>query len=126
MFYVHHHDDQVVLLNAKCQMPVLLNHMRKSFGLTPAAAIDIVPIACEYKNVTPSGIMDKAEGTYANTFIALRAHYALAQVNDDEDGVKEYKVLWVDKNGDHEKMNAALEARTLDEKKKAGGKKPKK
>ena len=127
MFYVHHGEDQLSMFNAKCQMPVLVNHMKKTMPAASASpAIDVVAQAAEYKTANPVGIAEKPEGTYGNTCLTLRGHYILTSYTDDEEGVREYKVLWQDKNGDADKLQAALDARTADERKKAGGKKGKK
>jgi hypothetical protein len=124
MFYTHSGDDHVGLFNAKCQVPVLVNHMRKTLPAAEAAtgnAIDLVAQAAEYKTVAPIGLGEKPEGTYGNTCLNLRGHYVLVGFTEDEEGVRDYKVLWQDKNGEAEKIQTALDARTADERKKAGG-----
>jgi hypothetical protein len=127
MFYVRHHDEQVHMFNAKCQAAVLVNHMKKAMGVPPTTAIDLVPQAAEYKNAQPIGLAEKPETIYGNTFLALRGSYILVSYVEDEEGIREYKVLLSDKpGGEHDKLHAALDLKTQDERKKAGGKKVKK
>ena len=120
MFYVHHHDDEVTVFNSKCQNVVLLNHIKKSLNV--AGNIDLVQQAADYKNVTPLGLADRGDSLYANTVLTFRGHYLLLQVQEDDDGVKEYTLLWKSKSDESDKVTAALEARLADERKKAGGK----
>lgn len=124
MFYVHHNDDQTSVFNAKCQSVVLMNHIRKTLGV--AGVIDLLPQAAEYKTAAPLGACEKPEGTYGNTFLQPRAHYVLLQATEDEEGVKEYAVLWKSKTDEADRIASALDMRTQDERKKTGAKKGKK
>lgn len=120
MFYVRHHDDQVAMFNSKCQNVVLLNHMKKILGVS--GGIDLLLQQAEYKNLATVGMSDKGETTYANTFLQFRSTYILLGVQEDEEGCKEYTVLWKSKNDESEKIVAVLEARLADDRKKATGK----
>jgi hypothetical protein len=121
MFYVRHHDDQLTMFNAKCQNVVLMNHIRKVLNV--AASIDLVAQAPDYKNVQPLALADRGDATYGHTFLAPRAIYVLLTVVEDEDGVKDFTVAWKSKTSDEaDKIAAALELKTADERKKAGAK----
>ena len=125
MFYVRHHDDQVALFNSKCQTAVLLHHMKKTLNGT--GNVDLVQLSTDYKNVLPIGICDRGDQKYANDYLQARATYVLLQWTEDEDGVKDYQVQWKSKAPEEsDKLVAALEAKTADERKKGAGKKGKK
>lgn len=124
MFYVRHHDDQVAMFNSKCQTVVLMNHMKSVLGVKDS--LDLLLQQPEYKAAAPVGVGEKQENVYANTYLNFRATYVLLGSQEDDDGIKEYTVLWKSKNDESEKIAAVLEARTADDKKKAGGKQKKK
>lgn len=117
----HGSDDQTTLFNSKCQIVVLLSHIKRTLNLRNVA-IDVIPVATDYKSVLPLGLLEKGEFVYANTILQPRGTYALLQVNEDEDGVREYVSLWKAKGEESEKLHAALEARAAEERKKATGK----
>lgn len=78
----------------------------------------------------PVGLSDKLEqngqAIYANTFIASRATYVLLAYTEDEDGVRSYKPIWrcVTNHGDEaDRLQAILDSKTAEEKKKVGTKK---
>jgi hypothetical protein len=152
MFYVKHHDDQVALFNSKCQSVVLANHIKKVLlapsapaaagagavissaagAVVPSAAaaggstssVDLVLYSADFKAAQPIGLFDKPDGVYANTYLQPRATYVLLSATDpDDDGVREYSAVWKSSKGDEsDKLTAALDARTADERKKVGGK----
>ena len=125
MFYVKHHDDQAAYFNSRCQTVVLMNYMRNT--LKPTGHFDLAPQQADYKAVAPLGLAERGDTNYVNGFIAPRSTYILLEFTEDEDGVKDYKVLWKAKTGDeHEKLQAALDLRSGEEKKKAQGAKTKK
>jgi hypothetical protein len=124
MFYVKHHDDQVAYFNSRCQTVVLMNYMRNT--LKPSGNFDLVPQLADYKAVAPLGLVDRGDTNYVNTFVAPRSTYFLVEYAEDEDGVREHKLLWKAKAGDeHEKVQAALDLRAGEDKKKAQGNKGK-
>jgi hypothetical protein len=124
LIYVKHHDDQVATFNAKCLCPVLMNHIKTSLNLT-SPHLDLIPHSADYKQIQPMTIntADKAE-VYANSILAPRGVYVLLQVNEDEDGAKEWVSLWQGKGDETDKLTAALDARATDERKKGGKGKP--
>lgn len=127
MFYVHYGEDQVSLFNSKCQTVILMNYVKKTLNVKPPLQnMDLIPLAAEYKSaINPVGIAEKQENSYANTYLTTRGHYVLVTSVEDEDGVKEYTVHWK-KQDESDKLIAALDARTAEEKKKAGAKGAKK
>mgnify|MGYP001566161717 CR=1 FL=1 len=148
MFFVRHHDDQVALFNAKCHTVVLSQFIKKTLvpamggagvgapvaavalaAVAPASPvhahrhIDLVPIGTDLKNVAPLGLPDKGDTIYANTFVQHRGSYALVTATDpDEDGIRDYALVWKKPGDESDKLAAALEARTLEERRKVGGK----
>jgi hypothetical protein len=124
MFYVRHHEDEVAVFNSKCQNVVLLNHIKKALNVS--GNIDLLLQAADYKAATPIGAGEKGDTTYANTYLQFRGSYLLLQVQEDEEGTKEYTLLWKSKTDESDRVTAALEARLADDRKKAGGAKGKK
>jgi hypothetical protein len=124
MFYVKYRDDQVACFNSRCQTIVLMNYMRNV--LKPAGAFDLIPQLADYKAVAPLGLAERGDTNYVNTFVNPRSTYFLAEYAEDEDAVREYKLTWKAKAGDeHDKVQAALDLRSGEEKKKAQGNKGK-
>lgn len=126
MFYIKHGDDGIAsMFNSKCQTIVLMNFIRKSLQLPNEGPIDLIPIASDPKLLVPLGIPEKGETTYANTLLTLRGNYAVCTVREDEDGAKEWQLHWKAKCDERDKIVAALDARSAEEKKKAAASKGK-
>ena len=124
MFSVRHGDDQTTIFNSKCHNVILMNHIRKTLKVN--GNIDLIAQAADYKNATPIGLGEKGDTTYANNHVNFRGNYLLLQVQEDEEGMKEYTLLWKSKNDESDRVTAALENGLADARKKAGGKGKKK
>ena len=127
-FYLKHGDDQSSLYNAKCHLTVLLNFIRSQLQLSPSLTLDMMPLSNDVKQLIPLQLPEKGDTTYANTLLAPRGSYALLSVTEDEDGAKEYTLLWkstTSKPEDRDRIAAAIDTRNSEEKKKAAGAKPK-
>lgn len=127
-FYLKHGDDQSPLFNSKCHLVVLLNFIRSQLQLPAHLTLDFMPLSNDVKQLIPLQLPEKGDTTYANTLLGPRASYALLSVTEDEDGAKEYTLLWKSsstRQEDRDRIAAAIELRNGEEKKKAGGAKPK-
>lgn len=124
MFYLRHHDDQVTMYNSKCQTVVLVNFIKKQLKVD--GNIDFIQQAADYKNAAALGIAERGDHTYANTFLQTRGTYILLQVQEDDEGTKEYTLLWKSQGDESERLAAALESKVADDRKKGGKAKAKK
>ncbi len=124
MFYVKYRDDQTAVFNSRCQTIVLMNYMRNV--LKPSGSFDLIPQLPDYKALAPLGLAERGDTNYVNTFVNSRSTYFLAEYTEDEEAVRDYKLQWKAKAGDeHDKVQAALDLRSGEEKKKAAGNKGK-
>lgn len=122
MLYIRHGDDQVTMFNAKCQLVVLTNHIKKVLNIPRNAVLDLIPCTADPKLMIPAGLADKGDVAYANTFFPSRSTFALMTVKEDEDNVKEFTLLWNSSStmaDMRDKLAAAVDARNAEEKKKS-------